>query len=447
MKKSIRSIASSLIAAGLFAGCATTEYSGSETGFVSLFNGKDLTGWTLVGKKGEGYGVKDGAIYCARGGGGNLLTDKQYANFILRFEFKLESASNNGIGLRAPMTDKSIAYEGMEIQILGYGYDKPLRPEQYHGSVYDLVAANRDLLKPPSEWNSEEIIADGRRIKVTVNGKLAVDTDLNAITDAEKLAKHPGMLRERGHVGFLGHNDYCEFRNLRLKELPDTRQIGSPLARENSAPAGFKSLFNGVDLAGWKGLLMRPNDNPSKRAALSPEQLAAEQAKADAQMRQDWKVEKGAIVYRGNSFDNLVSARDYANFEMFCDWRIEKESDSGLYLRGVPQVQIWDTLAGEKNQGGSGGLFNNKKAESKPLVRADRLTGEWNRFHIVMLGDKVSVELNDQMVVRNTPLENYWEKDKPLYESGPIELQAHRTPVWFKNIYVRELPKAAATAK
>ena len=78
---------------------------------------------------------------------------------------------------------------------------------------------------------------------------------------------------------------------------------------------------------------------------------------------------KCVIVYRGDSFNNLVSARDYTDFELFCDWRIEKDSDSGLYLRGVPQVQIWDTLADAKNQAGSGGLFNNKKAESKPLVR------------------------------------------------------------------------------
>ena len=118
MKKSIHSIAYSLAAAGLLAGCATIGTQ-SEAGFTSLFNGNDLSGWTLVGKKGDGYGVKDGVIYCARGGGGNLLTEKQFANFILRFEFKLESASNNGMGISAPLTEKSIAYEGMEIQILG----------------------------------------------------------------------------------------------------------------------------------------------------------------------------------------------------------------------------------------------------------------------------------------------------------------------------------------
>jgi hypothetical protein len=125
------------------------------------------------------------------------------------------------------------------------------------------------------------------------------------------------------------------------------------------------------------------------------------------------------------------------------DWKINAQGDSGLYLRGNPQVQIWDTLAAPANQVGSGGLFNNKKNEAKPLVRADRLTGEWNRFHIVMLGDKVTVRLNDETVVRATPLENFWEPGKPLPATGPLELQAHKTPVWFKNIYLRELPAAS----
>ncbi|MBI3878752.1 MAG: DUF1080 domain-containing protein [Verrucomicrobia bacterium] len=456
--KPIQLFALTAVAALFFTGCETVPSTpgeiGRETGFVSLFNGKDLTGWTLVGKKGDGYGVKDGVIYCAKGGGGNLLTDKEFSNFILRFEFKLESAANNGMGIRAPLTDKSIAYEGMEIQILDYAYDKPIRPEQYHGSIYDLVAAKRGALKPAGNWNVEEIRADGRHIKVTLNGEVIVDADLNSITDPEKLLKHPGLFRERGRIGFLGHNDYCEFRALRIKELPDRGSASDPLGDRNIAPPGFTRLFDGLTLTGWKGLLAPKNDNPVKRALLSKEQLAAEQAKADALMQKDWRVENHTLAYRGSSFNNLVTARDYANFEMFCDWRIEKDSDSGLYLRGTPQVQIWDTLTSatsktgtSPNQVGSGGLYNNKKAESKPLLRADHLTGEWNRFHIVMVGDKVTVWLNNDLVVRNTPLENYWAPGTPLFETGSIELQAHKTPVWFKNLYLRELPKAAAATK
>jgi hypothetical protein len=446
MKPPVVSLAGVLAAAALLgAGCVTPTSTASrvEDGFVRIFDGKTLDGWELLGKKGEGFYVADGMLVCARGGGGNLLTKKTYANFILRFEFKLDPAANNGVGIRAPLTDKQIAYEGMEIQILDTAYNKPLRPAQYHGSIYDVVPAKTGALKSSGIWNEQEIIADGRRIKVILNGQTIVDADLNDITDPAVLAKHPGLLRERGHIGFLGHNDFVAFRNIRIKELPDTRKLGSPMAVENVPPPGFKALFNGRNLDGWKGLPARPYDNPVRRATLAKDQLAAEQAKADAQMAADWKVENGALVYRGNGFNNLVTTRDYGNFELFVDWKINAQGDSGLYLRGNPQVQIWDTLAAPANQVGSGGLFNNKKNEAKPLVRADRLTGEWNRFHIVMLGDKVTVRLNDETVVRATPLENFWEPGKPLPATGPLELQAHKTPVWFKNIYLRELPAAS----
>jgi hypothetical protein len=441
--KSLKTLVIFPLLAVLLPACVTSL---DEGGFVSLFDGKTLNGWELLGAKGGGYSVTNGLIACARGGGGNLLTKKTYADFILRCEFKLEKGGNNGVGIRAPMTDKQIAYEGMEIQILDTGYDKPLRPAQYHGSIYDVFPAKTGALKPPGEWNSQEIMAVGRRVKVTLNGKVIVDADLNTATDPAVLAKHPGLLRQRGHIGFLGHNDYVEFRHIRLKDLGDPQRIGSPRAPENRAPAGFKALFNGANLAGWKGLLARPNDNPAKRAALAPEVRAREQAKADALMRANWRVEDGALVYRGAGFDNLVAARDYGNFELFVDWKISTNGDSGLYLRGVPQVQIWDPLANEKNSAGSGGLFNNKKNPANPSVRADRLAGEWNRFHILMLGDKVTVFLNDTLVVRNVPLENYWEPGKPLYPAGPIELQAHKDPVWFKNIYLRELPEGSVAA-
>lgn len=240
------------VAAAILTGCATSR---SDSGFTSLFDGRTLNGWKLVDAKGGGYGVTNGVIYCARGGGGNLLTEKEYADFVLRFEFKLEDGSNNGVGIRAPL-DGDAAYAGMEIQILEEGaalrgkWGK-LREEQYHGSVYDLIAAKRGALKPPGEWNTEEITARGRHIKVVVNGQTILDADLNSVTDPEKLMKHPGLLRERGHIGFLGHNDYLEFRNIRIKELPVAEKDGVP-------PAGFTSLFNGKNLDGWKGLLKSP---------------------------------------------------------------------------------------------------------------------------------------------------------------------------------------------
>lgn len=207
-------------------------------------------------------------------------------------------------------------------------------------------------------------------------------------------------------------------------------------AADNSPPEGFVALFNGKDLTGWKGLVA----DPPSRAKMSSEELALEQAKADKSMREHWKVEDGVLVFDGKG-QNLCTAEDYGNFEMFVDWKILPEGDSGIYVRGTPQIQIWDTALEKVGATvGSGGLYNNQKHLSKPLVKADKPVGEWNRFHIKMMGDKVTVKLNDILVTDNVVLENYWERGKPIYPTGQIELQNHGNQLFFKNIYLKELP-------
>jgi len=201
---------------------------------------------------------------------------------------------------------------------------------------------------------------------------------------------------------------------------------------------GFVSMFNGTDLQGWKGLV----GNPASRASMNAEELAEAQAKADSTIKENWDVRDGMIVFNGNG-QNLVSVKDYANFEMLVDWKISKNGDSGIYLRGTPQVQIWDTSRRDAGaQVGSGGLYNNQLHRSTPLLVADNPIGEWNTFRIKMVGERVTVFLNGELVVDNEILENYWERDKPIYPSGPIELQAHGTDLAFRNIYVRELPQS-----
>jgi len=203
-----------MVSAALCAGAETEE------GFVPLFNGKDLTGWVYGSKAGAGYQVENGVLFCTPKDGGNLFTEKEYADFIFRFEFKLTPNANNGIGIRAPLKGDA-AYVGMEIQVLddsGPAYQK-LRPEQYHGSIYDVVAAKRGHLKPVGEWNEEEIIARGRQITVKLNGVVIVDANLDDIKDEAKLKRHPGLANKKGHIGFLGHGSRVEFRNIRIKEL------------------------------------------------------------------------------------------------------------------------------------------------------------------------------------------------------------------------------------
>ena len=207
----MRSIAIVLAVSGLL-GAATPK---------PLFNGRNLNGWTLVGGKGPGYVVENGVLVCPADGGGNLLTKREYANFVFRFEFKLTPGANNGVGIRAPL-EGDAAYVGMEIQILDHNderYKDKIRPEQHHGSVYDVIAASSENLKPVGEWNTEEIRADGRRIVVMLNGKMITDADLKTVTDPAVLTKHPGVLRSTGHIGFLGHGTRVEFRNVTIEEL------------------------------------------------------------------------------------------------------------------------------------------------------------------------------------------------------------------------------------
>ncbi|GAB3173648.1 family 16 glycoside hydrolase [Telluribacter humicola] len=200
---------------------------------------------------------------------------------------------------------------------------------------------------------------------------------------------------------------------------------------------GYVAMFNGKDLTGWKGLV----ENPIKRAAMHPDTLAAKQAKADAKAKNDWIVRDGELVFTGHG-DNLASVKKYGDIEMYVDWKIQKDGDAGIYLRGTPQVQIWDTARVKVGaQVGSGGLYNNQKHESKPLKVADNAVGEWNTFYIKMIGDRVTVHLNGELVVDNVPLENYWDRKLPIFPEEQIELQAHGTEVAYRDIYVRELPR------
>jgi hypothetical protein len=224
-----------------------------------------------------------------------------------------------------------------------------------------------------------------------------------------------------------------------------------PAQADNTPPEGFTALFNGKDLTGWKGLMKRPLDNPVERAKATAEQLAEAQKEADENMRAHWSVKDRVLVFNPGpqkTGRSLVAAKDYADFELMVDWKILKGGDSGIYLRSSPQVQIWDTEYPDYfKQGadkGSGALWNNSKHERFPLVKADKPVGEWNTFWIKMVGDKVWVKLNGALVVDGVVMENYWEReknpDKPIFPTGQIELQNHGNTLYFKNIYIKELP-------
>lgn len=219
-----RFISSLALLVFLVALVARAQQPASEPGFTPLFDGKSLDGWQN-GK--DGYLIQDSSIVSQPKGSGNLATIKEYGDFHLKFEFKLTPGANNGIGIRVPDEKPGErldpAFKGMEIQVLDDANDryKDIKEWQHHGSVYGVVPAKTGFLKPAGEWNSEEIIAKGKQIKVILNGETIVDADVEKASASGTLdgKDHPGLKRDSGHICFCGHGAEVWFRNLRIKEL------------------------------------------------------------------------------------------------------------------------------------------------------------------------------------------------------------------------------------
>jgi len=189
-------------------------------GFSSIFNGNDLAGWTGAV---DNYEVRNGSIVCKEGHGGNLFTEEEYENFVVRVEFKLPPGGNNGLAIRFPGEGRP-SYQGMtELQVLDDTAAKyaKLDPRQFHGSVYGMVAAHRGYLRPVGEWNYQEVTVKGSTIKVELNGSVIVDADVSKVTEFKDDLPHPGKDLKRGHFGFAGHNDPVMFRNVAIKKLEE----------------------------------------------------------------------------------------------------------------------------------------------------------------------------------------------------------------------------------
>lgn len=229
------------------------------------------------------------------------------------------------------------------------------------------------------------------------------------------------------------YKSICSLITLTALLFAFTNQLA---AEDNVPPPGFVALFDGKYLNGWEGLV----GDPVSRAKMNPKLLDKEIARETSRQLKHWTVKDGVLCYDGQG-TSLTTEKEFGDFELLIDWKIEKDGDSGIYLRGCPQVQIWDPSLEIAEGVGSGGLYNNKENPSKPLKNADKPVGEWNTFRIKMIGDKVTVHLNDELVVDNVTMENYWERDKPIYPKGKIELQHHNHPIYFKNIYIREIKK------
>lgn len=201
------------------------------------------------------------------------------------------------------------------------------------------------------------------------------------------------------------------------------------------------ALWNGKDLAGWHG---QRHFDPYKLAAMPAAERAQLRAEDDASMRAHWRVEDGELVNDGEGA-YLTTDAEFGDFELALEYKTVAGADSGIYLRGCPQVQIWDTTeAGGKwrlgADKGSGGLWNNETHPRFPLVHADKPFGQWNHLRIVMLGERVWVHLNGKLTVAGAVMENYWDRQRPLPARGPLQLQTHGGEIRFRNVVVHEYP-------
>ena len=215
----------------------------------------------------------------------------------------------------------------------------------------------------------------------------------------------------------------------------------SQSAQAEKPPKGFTSLFNEKDLSGWWGL---KTEDPAKWMALPADKLAAKKAASLKDIAQHWSVDGEELVNDGHGL-YLSTLKNYGDFELLIDYKTVARADSGIYLRGIPQVQIWDSTEEAKFRlgadKGSGGLWNNSPgaAGKDPLALADKPFGEWNSFRIIMVGERVSIWLNGKQVVDHARLENYFNRKGQLPRTGPIQLQTHGGEIRWRNVVIREI--------
>lgn len=220
--------------------------------------------------------------------------------------------------------------------------------------------------------------------------------------------------------------------------LASTALAKTPL---NQPPKGFTALFNGTDLNHWWGA---NTEDPRKYLALSADDFKTKHDATLPNIREHWRVENGELVNDGKGLF-LTTDQNFGNFELLVDYKTVPLADSGIYLRGCPQVQIWDSTEKAKfNLGadkGSGGLWNNSPGTpgKDPLANADKPFGEWNHLRIVIVGSHVWVWLNDTQTVNGAVMENYYDRKLPLPPRGPIQLQTHGGKISWRNVFIREI--------
>lgn len=406
-----------------------------DTDFRPLFNGENLDGWVNVNGAEDTWRAESGMLRCTGKPVCVLRTDRMYENFVLELQWRHASAKGNaGVFVWSdPLPALGVPFtRAVEVQVM-LGLDTEnytsegdifsiwgatMTPERAHPAGWNRCLPSEARTKGAGEWNDYRITCLDGTISLEVNGK--------------KVSGGYDVNPRRGYICLEAEGTEIDFKNLIIKELPASN---SPLAEVANDAVGFTSLFNGLDLKGWK------------TGNLAPEA---------------WTAGGGRIVHDGSGGD-LWSEKSYGDFVLMADWRwvgdsqgmkerpiigvdgrntgetVEiEERDSGIYLRGSSksQVNIWEWPAGSGEVWGyrtDESMSDAVRAASTPRSRADAPTGSWNRFIITMRGELLTVNLNGVTVLENAPLPG-------IAKTGPIALQSHGSAIEFTNLFVMELP-------
>ena len=433
-----------LLGLGLLA--ATNLPARGDDALKPLFNGKDLSGWVPVNVAPETFTVRDGMIVSTGKPTGIMRTERPYENFIIELEWRhMKPGGNAGLFIWSdPMTAPGTPFaRGIEVQILdgletanytSHGdvfsiHGATMKPDRPHPAGWMRCLPSEKRAKPSPEWNHYRVECRDGVLKLAVNGK--------------EVSGGSDCMPRKGYICLESEGSECHFRNIRLQELPSS----NPSAAETANLAeGFKSMYTGLDLRGWK---------------IVPGNAGHWQAK-------DWILDYDGKSEASAKEKDLWTEKDYRNFMMIVDWRLPGKptprpravilpsgdeaknpdgtaktidvpyaGDSGILIRGTDKAQINITC----NTVGSGELYGFRtdkkmppevRSGSIPKVMADNPPGQWNRFHITLKGDRLTVLLNGKLVIDNTQLPG-------LPASGPIGLQHHGDPVQYSNLFIKEL--------
>jgi len=393
----------------------------TPAGFQPLFNSRDLTGWSFSGGDANDWFVDGGALVTNGRPHGWLMTEREYDDFDLRLEYRVFERANSGVLVRGVVAGDPVR-AGMEIQIVDDDSYPSLPAMHSTGAIYDVAPRSRRATKPAGEWNAMRIVAKGSQITVFLNDVQVVDADLKDYKD--QFAQKPWLDRARGYIGLQSWDGKVEFRNVQIKALSDP---APPVVavRSNDEP-GFKSLFNGGDLSGWKFI------------------------GGDVH---DWFVDGGALVTNGRPRGWLMTQREYDDFDLRLEYRVSERGNSGVLVRGAPaddpvragmEIQIVDddsypSLPAMHSTGAIYDVAPRSRRATKPA-------GEWNAMRIVAKGSQITVFLNDIQVV-DADLKDYKDRyaQKPWLDRarGYIGLQSWDGKVEFRNVQIKALSDPA----